>query len=87
MRVSEKMLESLCDTINKVKNTPEKAYDRIEGKFKANIGNYHLYFAYGSVGLHKMVNEGGGVSEVIGLSTKKDLYYQLHAFLKGARND
>jgi len=87
MRVSEKMLESLCETINNLKGSPVAPYSMIDGKHKANIGNYHLYFAYGSVGLHKMVNEGGGVSEIIGLNTKKDLYYQLHAFLKGARND
>ena len=87
MRVSEKMLESLCETINNLKGTPDKAYSVIDGKPKANIGNYHLYFAYGSVALHKTNNEGGGITEIIGLSTKKDLYYQLQAFIRGARND
>lgn len=87
MRINEKMLESLCDSINTIKNTPITPYSRDNGKFKANIGNYHLYFAYGSVALHKMTNEGGGVSEIFGLTTKRDLYNQLHAFLKGARND
>lgn len=87
MRITEKMLESLCDTINEMKNTPLKPYSRDNGVFKANIGNYHLYFAYGSVALHKINNEGGGITQIIGLSTKRDLYNQMNAFLRGARND
>ena len=87
MRVSEKMLESLCETINNLKGAPVAPYSRDNGKFKANIGNYHLYFAYGSVALHKTNNEGGGITEIIGLSTKKDLYYQMQSFIRGARND
>ena len=87
MRISEKMLETQCNIINNLRKTPEKAYDRIEGKFKANIGNYHLYFAYGSVGLHKMVNEGGGVHEVFGLTTKRELFNQLQSYIRGILND
>lgn len=86
MRITIKQLESLCDWINKVKEAPIKPYERVEGQFKANIGNYHLYQAYGAVALHRMTNEGGGVSEVLGLGTKKELYNEMHAYIKGITN-
>jgi hypothetical protein len=86
MRVSIKQLEALCTYINELKGTPIKPYDRIEGQFKANIGNYHLYQAYGSVGLHRMCNEGGGITEILSLSTKKELYDKMHAYIKGINN-
>ncbi len=86
MRVSIKQLEALCTYINELKGTPIKPYDRIEGQFKANIGNYHLYQAYGAVGLHRMCNEGGGITEILSLSTKKELYDKMHAYIKGINN-
>ena len=86
MRVSIKQLEALCTYINELKGTPIKPYDRIEGQFKANIDNYHLYQAYGSVGLHRMCNEGGGITEILSLSTKKELYDKMHAYIKGINN-
>jgi len=86
MRVSIKQLEALCTYINELRNTPIKPYDRIDGQFKANIGNYHLYQAYGAVGLHRMCNEGGGITEILSLSTKKELYDRIHAYIKGIQN-
>jgi hypothetical protein len=86
MRVSIQQLKDLCTYINELKGTPIKPYDRIEGQFKANIGNYHLYQAYGAVGLHKMCNEGGGITEILSLSTKKELYDKMHAYIKGINN-
>jgi len=83
MRITIKQLEALTDWINELTHNPLKPYENINGRLKANIGNYHLYQAYGSIALHRMVNEGGGISDIIGLSTKKDLYYQLQAFIKG----
>jgi hypothetical protein len=86
MRVSIQQLKDLCTYINELKGTPIKPYDRIEGQFKANIGNYHLYQAYGAVGLHRMCNEGGGITEILSLSTKKELYDKMHAYIKGIQN-
>jgi hypothetical protein len=86
MRVSIQQLKDLCTYINELKGTPIKPYDRIEGQFKANIGNYHLYQAYGAVGLHRMGNEGGGITEILSLSTKKELYDKMHAYIKGINN-
>ncbi len=86
MRISINDLKNLCTYINELKNTPIKPYENVDGKFKANIGNYHLYQAYGAVGLHRMVNEGGGITEILGLSTKKELYDKMHAYIKGITN-
>jgi len=52
---------------------------------RANIGNYHLSGAYGGVSLHRMSNEGGGVSDVFrcGHVPKRELAEKMWAFLAG----
>lgn len=46
---------------------------------------YQLYIAYGSYELDKVVNDGGGARTIIGLTTKKELYKQMEALIKGIR--
>jgi hypothetical protein len=91
-RITEKQLESLVHWVNELTNSPPTSYTRTEdGKLSANIGNYHLYFAYGGVNLHRMTNTGGGVNTPLGegTRTKRELFNQLHAFINGlrAKND
>ena len=63
-----------------------ESYTRGEdGKSRANIGNYHLDYAYGSVKLVRMHNEMGGVSTPLymGYETKRDAYNLIAAFIAG----
>lgn len=85
-RVTQQMLESVVSLINDASNTPKETYTRdANGKFKSNIGNYHLSYAYGGVELQQIVNEGGGVSTPLytGHTTKKELYLAMRSFLTG----
>ena len=62
-RITEKMLESRVNHLNKLTNSPETSYTKSEsGQYVANIGNYHLSFAYGGVALERMECAGGSVS-------------------------
>ena len=71
--------------INRATNNSEELYRRVDGNCIANIGNYHLSGAYGGYKLVQMVNEGGGVQDVLscGFTTKKDLYNLMQAYLTG----
>tara|TARA_R100001377_G_scaffold49465_1_gene28683 strand:- start:207 stop:494 length:288 start_codon:yes stop_codon:yes gene_type:complete len=85
-RVTEKQLEYKVKLINEITNSPLEPYTKNdEGKYKSNIGNYHLSHAYGGVQLHKMCNDGGGISTPLntGYTTKKELYVALNSFLIG----
>jgi hypothetical protein len=84
-RITDKDLQGTVDYLNRLTDSPNTPYTRIDDKLQANIGNYHLSHAYGGVKLHRMVNEGGGVREPIstGYTTKRDLYNQMHAFIRG----
>jgi hypothetical protein len=86
-RITEKQLEALVGWINELTNSPATSYTRTDDKLTANIGNYHLYYAYGGVNLHRMTNEGGGVNTPLGggTRTKRELFNQLHAFINGLR--
>ena len=85
-RVTNKMLEYLCDRINVVTKSPRTAWSRDEfGNMRANIGNYHISGAYGGVCLHRMMNAGGGVNTPLayGHVPKRELYNAMRAFLQG----
>ncbi len=94
-RITQKSLGYLVDRINKATNSPEKSYTRNgqKGKreigFTPNIGNYHLDYAYGGVKIVRMVNEGGGITDISrnGFGTKRELYNWMQAFLAGLTNE
>jgi len=83
MRTTLAQLEALTAELNKLLNRPLKPYIKENGKLTAQIGNFHLYQAYGAFGLHEMANESGGVRETISLGTKKELYTALHKLIQG----
>ena len=85
MRVTEKMLQNQVDYLNELTGNPPTSWTRQDGRNRANIGNYHLYFAYGGVCLHQVTNEGGGVKTPIGggCVPKKELHGKLSAFIEG----
>ena len=85
-RITQKDLEVLADRINEVTGSPMATYTKTDKPpYKANIGNYHLSYAYGGVKLERMHNEGGGVQTIStdGYGTKRELYNWMQAFLSG----
>lgn len=80
-RITEKHLQAIVDRLNRITGSPALPY--VDGK--AQIGNYHISHAYGGVCLHRMHNEGGGVSSPLstGHITKRELAGLLHAFIAG----
>lgn len=85
MQITLSMLKNKIDYLNELTNSPMKPYSRVNDRNIANIGNFHLYQAYGAFGLHRMVNEGGGVSDsyIYGLHTKRELFERLNSFING----
>lgn len=85
MQVTIQMLKNKIEYLNEITNSPLTPYSRIDNRNIANIGNFHLYQAYGAFGLHRMVNEGGGVSDsyIYGLHTKRELLERLNSFING----
>lgn len=81
-RITEKDLESICQQLNKVTDSPIDTYGEIG---KANIGNYHISYAYGGVSLHRVTSEGGSIDDVFrcGYITKRDLFSRISAFIDG----
>ncbi len=86
-RITKKFLQAVCARINAATSSPLESYvKRADGRFDAQIGNYHLSHAYGGVSLHRMVNDGGGVSDVFGCGhiPKRALADRMFAFLAGS---
>lgn len=86
MRINQKDLENVATRINNMTDNPTESYTKDKnGKYKANIGNYHIDHAYGGCALHKMATDGGGVHDVLrcGYVTKKELYNLMQAYING----
>lgn len=80
-RITDKDLNSLCDYLNTITNSPLKPW----ANGRANVGNYHISHAYGGVCLHRHVNEGGGITCPLsnGHGTKRELYNTMQAYISG----
>jgi|TARA_R110000803_G_scaffold173625_3_gene236346 hypothetical protein len=68
-----KILEAKIDLLNSVSNTPMEPWKTLNGKLVGQIGNYHIYSAYGKWCVHKVCNEGGAVSDIIQFGTKREV--------------
>lgn len=84
-RVTAAHLEAIVNRINRLTNSPTKPYEMIDGKYKANIGCYHLSQAYGGYALHRMSNECGGVTDSLsrGHMPKRELAELMYAYIRG----
>lgn len=85
-RITVNDLRATVNRINRETGSPEEPYTKdADGRFRANVGNYHLSQAYGGYSLHRMETDGGGVSEPLstGHIPARDLYERMHAFLRG----
>ena len=85
-RITDKQLKAVVDRINRITGAPETYSDKQhDGSFKSNIGHYCLDGAYGGVSLHRTVNDGGGVTDVLscGHVNKRQLYELMHAWIRG----
>ena len=88
MRISQNDLDRLVLTLNEITNNPINPWSKDKtDKLTANIGNYHIDCAYGGVALHKMCNEHGAINDIFGGHIpKKELWYQMRAYLLGIQN-
>ncbi len=84
-RTTIENLETLVDRLNELTGQPEHSYRWINEKHTANIGNYHLDWAYNGCSLQQMTNEGGGVRNVLtdGHVPKRELDGLIRAYIKG----
>ena len=85
-RITIKFLNAQCARLNRITNSPMESYTRgLDGSFKANVGCYHISQAYGGYALHRMHNEGGGVSEPLstGHVPARELSGLISAYIAG----
>lgn len=85
-RITRKDLDAAVARLNKLTGSPADPYTLgADGRHHANPGNYHLSGAYGGWNVHRMVNEGGGVSCPIshGHIPARELFGLIHAYIKG----
>lgn len=85
-RITISILRKNAEMLNRMTNAPQETYSRDEnGRNRANIGNYHISQAYGGFALHRMCNEGGGVSDIFnsGHVPARELHNLIWAYARG----
>ena len=86
-RITQKMLENRVNHLNAITDNPQSSWTLKEGGgCKANVGNYHLDWAYGGVKLVQHMNDGGGITSITpGFDTKRDLMGLIDAYISGVK--
>ena len=82
-RITMKHLDFVCDEINDLLGKPKSYWDS-ELK-KARVGNRHIESTQSGYSLAITINEGGGISNMFGSKTKRELMEKLEAYLMGLR--
>jgi hypothetical protein len=84
-RITRLFLDAKAVTINRMTNSPLEPSRTVDGKYCANIGNYHISCAYGGYSLHRMVTDGGGADDVFdcGHITARQLAALMSAYTAG----
>ena len=85
-RITIKHLRALCDRLNEVTDSPMTPWrTNVEGRQVASIGNFHISQAYGGYCVHRMHNEGGGVTTPVsyGHIPARELFDRMHSFIDG----
>lgn len=84
-RITLAYLQAVINRINLAMGAPMHPYKADDGQHRAQVGCYHLSRAYSGYSLHKMVTDGGVVSDVFGCGhvPARDLANRMHAFLDG----
>ena len=83
--VTIKDLQAIVDSLNRMTQSPMAPYLCTGGRSVAQIGNYHLSQAYGGVALLRMVNDAGGVRDVL-MSwhvPRRELQTAMFAYIRG----
>lgn len=84
-RITIKDLRIAANRLNVETNGPLEQSTRIDGRYSANVGNYHISQAYGGYSLHLMSNTSGGVHDVFhcGHVPARDLYNRIQGMFAG----
>jgi hypothetical protein len=84
-RITRAHLDAKCATINSLAKSPLEPSRMVDGKYVANVGNYHISGAYGGYCLHRMATEGGGVRDVFscGHVPARELAGLMSAYMAG----
>lgn len=85
IRITRAHLDAKAATLNKMTYSPAEPSHMVDGKYRANVGNYHINGAYGGYCLHRTVNEAGGVSDVFscGHVPARELAGLISAYMAG----
>lgn len=83
-RITRAHLDAKASTINSMTKSPSEPSNMVNGKYRANVGNYHISGAYGGYSLHRMT-EGGGAADVLdcGHTSARELAALLSAYIAG----
>lgn len=86
-RITKQMVQNEVDTLNRMTNNPLHTYIKVNDRYTASPGNYHIVEAYGGCKLHQIVSTGVGTKEPIytGYASKRVLFDMIRVFIQGIK--
>ena len=84
MRITKQILDGQITLVNRLMVSGNDPDMITEDRWNA-IGTVRLYRAYGGVGVHQVMNDGGGVTTLFPISTSRETYNFLQGLITGLR--
>ena len=86
-RITRKQADEMARILNNSLSLPVEPYELNEetGSYEARIGCIHLCNQNGTLNIHQLANEGGGVRALAYGLTVREAYKWLSAALEGVR--
>lgn len=84
-RMTRQKIDALIARLNEVTGSPAEPWTKgPDGRFRANIGNFHLEGAYGGHKLSRMVGPGGASNDPLntGFVSLRNLYDAIDNYMR-----
>jgi len=83
-RITDRDIEQGLQRLNELAGRPLQPYVKNpDGKYHAQVGNFHYSAAFGGYQLEEMGGEHGGTRTFGGFGTKRELLTRINAMIDG----
>lgn len=83
-KITQSRLLHLVDHLNKLTGSPDMPYHQTQAEgYVAHVGHFQIDSSNGGVSLERVHNKDGGVVTILERSSKRELYEEIHAYIRG----
>jgi hypothetical protein len=86
MKITTKILENQVSFLNKLTDSPNKKFTKINNESKGNLGHFYLEYAVGNISLLRICSENGSSTIVFDFCSNQMMFSFIKGFIAGFNN-